>query len=214
MSSFGMFVNGQNKQEGPSHVEMGGDNPVGQGMSKLTEKLGDKYIKPMLGLDQATVPAVGGEAGGALGSELGGGMGAGEAAGALEGAEAAGAAAEGLSSVEAAGAASEGLGGSELLVAALAKGGRVNKVNAMVSPGEGWVPPGKVHQVAAGKTGAMEKIPGKPKVKGDSLKNDTVPKKLDVGGIVIPNSIMQSKNPAKGAKDFVAKIIAKRKGKK
>lgn len=213
MSSFGMFINGQNKQEGPSHVEMGGDNPIGQGMSKLTEKLGDKYIKPMLGLDKATVPAIGGEAGGALGSELGGSMGAGEAAGALEGAEAAGAAAEGLSALEGAGAAAEGLGGSELLVAALAKGGRVNKVNALVSPGEGWVPPGKVKQVAKGAP-VPERIPGKPKVKGDSLKNDTVPKKLDVGGIVIPNSIMQSKNPAKGAKDFVAKIIAKRRGKK
>ncbi len=91
----------------------------------------------------------------------------------------------------------------------MAKGG---KVNAMVSPGELWLPPGKVQQVAKGKDPMQvgEKIPGKPKVAGNSYANDVVPKKLGVGGIVIPNSIMQSDDPAGNAKDFIAQIIAKR----
>lgn len=96
---------------------------------------------------------------------------------------------------------------------AMAKGG---KVPAMVSPGELWLPPSKVDQVAKGKNPMEvgERIPGKPKVPGNSYANDVVPKDLDVGGVVIPNNIMQSKDPAKGASDFVAKIIAKRKAKK
>lgn len=90
---------------------------------------------------------------------------------------------------------------------------RGGKVPAMVSPGEGWLPPKKVAEVVKGKNpmSVAEKIPGKPKVPGNSYANDVVPKKLDVGGIVIPNSIMQSKDPARGAADFVNKIIAKRK---
>lgn len=95
----------------------------------------------------------------------------------------------------------------------MAEGG---KVAALVSPGEGWIPPGKVGEVAKGKNPmvVMDRFPGKPKVPGNSYANDTLPRKLDVGGIVIPNEIMQSKDPAKGARDMVAGIIAKRRAKK
>lgn len=94
--------------------------------------------------------------------------------------------------------------------ASFAQGGQVP---ALVSPGELWLPPEKVNEVAAGANPlkAGERIPGTPKVPGNSYANDTVSKNLAVGGVVIPNNIMQSKNPAKGASDFVAKIIAKRK---
>ncbi len=87
------------------------------------------------------------------------------------------------------------------------------KVPAMLSPGEKYIPPGKVGQAAASANplAAGKTVPGKPKVAGNSYSNDVVPAKLDTGGIVIPNSIMQSKNPEKGAHDFISNIIAKRK---
>lgn len=90
------------------------------------------------------------------------------------------------------------------------------KVPALVSPGEHYLPPKDVKKVAKeGKSPLTvgERIPGKPKVKGDSYKNDTVHKTLEAGGIVIPNSIMQSEDPAKKAYEFVAAIQA-RHGKK
>lgn len=52
-------------------------------------------------------------------------------------------------------------------------------------------------------------VPGKAKVAGDSLKNDTVDAKLSPGEIVIPRSIATSKNaPAEAAK-FVAACLAR-----
>lgn len=94
------------------------------------------------------------------------------------------------------------------------KGGHV--VPAMVSPGEVYLPPKKAEEVAAkGKNPIAEgeRIPGKAKVRGDSLKNDTVHKNLEAGGIVIPKSIMESDDAAKKAHAFVQAIVAKR-GKK
>lgn len=91
------------------------------------------------------------------------------------------------------------------------------KVNAMVSPGEVYLPPGKAKEVAKeGKNPLKEgeKIPGKPKVKGNSYENDVVPKKLKEGGVVIPNSIMQSEDPAGQAAEFVKKLVEKSGGSK
>lgn len=90
------------------------------------------------------------------------------------------------------------------------------RVPAMVSPGELYIPPGNVKKVANGANpmSVGAKIPGQPKVPGNSYANDTVPAKLDVGGIVIPNSIMQSKDPVKGAIDMIERIMAKRRGDK
>jgi hypothetical protein len=91
----------------------------------------------------------------------------------------------------------------------LAKGG---KVPAMVSPGERYLPPKAVAEVAKGKSPlkAGEMIPGKAKVKGDSLKNDVVPKTLEEGGIVLPRSVMESKHPHWEAHKFVSAIMAKK----
>ena len=86
------------------------------------------------------------------------------------------------------------------------------KVPAMVSPGERYLPPSEVEKVAKGKKEAAtagEKIPGKAKVKGDSLKNDTVPKTLEEGGIVLPKSVMEAKHPHWEAHKFVSAILAK-----
>lgn len=88
-------------------------------------------------------------------------------------------------------------------------------VPALVSPGEQYLPPKAVKKVTKeGKNplAVGERIPGKPKVKGNNYKNDTVKKNLESGGIVIPNSIMQSKNPHFEAMKFVHATIAKNRG--
>lgn len=97
-----------------------------------------------------------------------------------------------------------------------AKGG---KVNAMVSPGERFLKPEAVKKVAEGKADPIEsgeKIPGKPKVPGavDSYKNDTVHKKLEEGGIVIPRHVTMGPDPKKAAFAFVVKELGKKKVKK
>lgn len=95
-------------------------------------------------------------------------------------------------------------------------GAAKKKIPAMVSPGEVYLKPGQAKQVAKGKANpikAGEKIPGKPKVSGNSYTNDVVPKKLDAGGVVIPNSVMQSSDPAHNAYKFVQAVMAQKKAK-
>lgn len=93
----------------------------------------------------------------------------------------------------------------------MAQGG---KVPALVSPGEQYLKPQDVQKVKQGanplKVG--ERIPGKPMHPGNDYRNDIVPKTLEEGGIIIPNKVMQSKDPKKAAADFVAAVLA-RKGK-
>lgn len=115
------------------------------------------------------------------------------------------------------GSGTSGLGiGSLASLAFAAKGGKANsKVPALVSPGERYLPPKEVKDVAEGKKPPMKaghKIPGKPKVPGakDSYANDTVPATLDEGGIVLPRSVTQAKNPAKAAHAFVSAILKKK----
>lgn len=85
-------------------------------------------------------------------------------------------------------------------------------VPALVSPGERYLTPKEAKKVAKGEKAPLkagEKIPGKPKFPGNDYRNDVVPKKLKEGGIVIPNKILQSKNPGHEAKKFVQAVIAK-----
>lgn len=58
------------------------------------------------------------------------------------------------------------------------------------------------------------KVPGKAEVKGDSSKNDVVPAVLSPGEIVIPRSVLASKNPALAAAHFVEQELAKQGQKK
>ncbi len=85
------------------------------------------------------------------------------------------------------------------------------KVPAMVSPGEQYLPPQDVKKVEQGADplSVGERIPGKAKVKGNSYANDTVPKTLESGGIVLPKSVMEAKHPHWEAHKFVAAIMAK-----
>lgn len=129
--------------------------------------------------------------------------GADAAAGAADTAAAAGTAADASAAAGAADASGE-IG----LLAALSKGGRVP---AMVSPGEISLSPKEAAAVVDKGKSPMkvgERIPGKAKVPGNSLKNDTVPKTLEEGGIIIPRS-------AAGNEDKAAAFVAahfKRKG--
>lgn len=94
--------------------------------------------------------------------------------------------------------------GQMMQLAMMARGGRVP---AMLSPGEMYLPPEQAKAVARGSRNPMAagtKIPGQAKVKGDSPKNDTVPAELEEGGVVIPRSVMQSKDPKAAAARFVA----------
>jgi len=52
-------------------------------------------------------------------------------------------------------------------------------------------------------------VPGKAKVKGDSLKNDTVDAKLSPKEIVLPRSVTMSSDPVGNSAKFVAAILAK-----
>jgi hypothetical protein len=96
-----------------------------------------------------------------------------------------------------------------MLAALMAKGG---KVPAMVSPGEIYLKPDQAKAVAQGKKSPMsgERIPGKAAVKGNSLKNDTVPKTLDEGGVVIPRSVLEGPNAHNNAYKFVNSVLAKK----
>ncbi len=90
----------------------------------------------------------------------------------------------------------------------LAKGG---KVPVKVSPGELYLRPEAAKQVAEGKANPLavgKKIPGKAKVKGDSYANDTVDAELDVGGVVVPKSKMESNDPMEHARRFVEAVYA------
>lgn len=91
----------------------------------------------------------------------------------------------------------------------MAKGG---KVPALVSPGETYLNPSQVERVKSGASPLKigEKIPGAPKHPGNDYRNDTVPKTLESGGIVIPNNVMQSKDKDAKARAFVAAVLAKK----
>lgn len=83
------------------------------------------------------------------------------------------------------------------------------KVPAEVSPGEISLTPENVEKVLNGASplDVGEKIPGKAKVKGDSKKNDTVPRTLEDGGVVIPRSHAMSEEKAAL---FVHRAMAKK----
>lgn len=56
-------------------------------------------------------------------------------------------------------------------------------------------------------------VPGKAHVRGDSLKNDTVPAMLSPGEIVIPRTIATSEDAPEKAAKFVAAVLARKKTK-
>lgn len=101
-------------------------------------------------------------------------------------------------------------GGAEAAAPPMLMEAQGGKVPAMVSPDEIYLSPKQAKQVAAGTKppSVGEKIKGKAKVAGDSLKNDTVPKMLAPGGVVVKRSMAQ--DPQK-AIAFVRAVLAKQK---
>jgi hypothetical protein len=101
------------------------------------------------------------------------------------------------------------LGNADLMYGA--KGGVVDPVGqiyyGMACGGSVMNQGGMLDGEAHAKT--MEPVPGKAKVKGDSLKNDVVPAKLSPGEIIIPKSVMESKDPLKEGTKFLAKALRK-----
>jgi hypothetical protein len=91
-------------------------------------------------------------------------------------------------------------------LAGWAKGGKIDwhshfagggKVEAMVSPGEIYLPPEDVEKVIKRGDNPLKlgtKFKGKASVRGDSLKNDTIPATLQEGGVVIPRHVMSKKS--------------------
>ncbi len=59
-----------------------------------------------------------------------------------------------------------------------------------------------------------EAVPGVAQVSGDSPKNDNVPALLSPGEVVIPRTVMQSKNPVENSAKFVQAILAKKRMKR
>jgi hypothetical protein len=93
-----------------------------------------------------------------------------------------------------------------------AKGGMVP---VALSPGEVKLPPKAVDKVKKGADplAVGGKVPGKSPHPGNDYRNDTYKTKAEPGTIIIPKSVLESKNPHKEAYAFVNKILAKR-GKK
>jgi hypothetical protein len=96
----------------------------------------------------------------------------------------------------------------------LSQGGEAHGlVPAMVSPGERYLNPEEVKKVVENGENPLKlgkKFGGTAKVKGDSLKNDTVPADLEEGGVVIPRHVMNKKSADKAAL-FVHKAVHMRK---
>lgn len=93
------------------------------------------------------------------------------------------------------------------------KGAGGGQVPVMLSPGEKKLLPNEAKMVAGGKVSVNQvgkKIPGKAKVAGDDYKNDTYKDKVPAGSVIIKRSIMNSKDPVRGAADFVRAVMAKK----
>jgi len=100
-----------------------------------------------------------------------------------------------------------------MLGGSMAQGGRVK---AMVSPGEIVLSrseassPKQAAQIAASKARSGQKVGGTPKVKGDSVRNDTVPMDLESGGIVVKRT--KASSPKKAA-EFAYRVAMNKRSK-
>jgi hypothetical protein len=102
---------------------------------------------------------------------------------------------------------------------------RGGKVPAKVSEGEVVVPPkyanspkraaSYVGNVLASGGSIKAKTPAQKATKpGNSYDNDKIDKELPEGAIVMPRSVTMSRNPERNTADFVAKCLAKQKGRR
>lgn len=238
-SSFGRYMAGQsNGSQAPQGFQsiQNSDNPLQAGTQQLVGTLAKKYIKPMFqnhgggsvnpsgigsqynqagpNLDVAGVLPQGAAQGPSLSPNVNFTPNGQQNSGAYQfGNTPATDAAAKASPLASVADKAPDLSAAEDLGDSFAHGG---KVQALVSPGERYLPPREVAKVAKGQKSPMEageKIPGKPAVGGakNDYANDTVPKTLDEGGIVLPRSVTQSKNPQWAAHKFMSDIMSRKK---
>lgn len=95
-------------------------------------------------------------------------------------------------------------------VANFLHGGVAKKVPAMVSAGEVYLTPDQVKKVVHEGANPLKighKFKGKAKVKGDSIKNDTIPVDLEEGGVIVDRKNVMSKEKASS---FVHHAVARK----
>lgn len=230
-SSIGKFMYGFTEATKPQQGQdggmqnLGGDsggNPVGEGMKKLTQKVGEKYVKPLFESAPANVnmgqgPTVSNlmKEPGYAQYELGADASAAPMAGTPEAVEHAGTASaaeaggEGFTAAGGSAAATEGTEaatayeGAEGAAALGESESALSGSEALLALNKG----GNVgHKLKKGGS-----VPGKAKYKGDTTKNDTVSAKLSPGEVVIPKSVMESPDPVSNAAKFVAAVMARKK---
>lgn len=194
MNSQGITNQGGMGQQAQSPVLSGGFGALGP-MGGTTSKTGSFLGQSMSKIMKPVSKMMGGESKGNKGSMPGGGMSdvtgggtsvTGDSMG-LEGGTMGNAAGAGEAEGAAAGEAASGAEMSELAALA-AHGGQIKKRMDFRSGGH---------------------VPGKAKHAGDNLKNDTVPAMVSPGEIVIPRSVINSKDAPDASAKFVAAILAR-----
>lgn len=85
-------------------------------------------------------------------------------------------------------------------------------VKALVSAGERYLNPDEVKAVLKGAdpTKLGQRFPGKAKVKGDSMENDTIHEDLEEGGVVIPRHITMKKMSPEKEAAFVRRAVKRK----
>lgn len=95
-----------------------------------------------------------------------------------------------------------------------AKGGKTKSVDALVAPGEIYLPPKAAKEAKEGKRNPLkgEKIKGKAPIEGavNDYRNDIVPKKLKAGGVILPNAVTKAADPHEAAQCFIAALKSKK----
>lgn len=97
----------------------------------------------------------------------------------------------------------------------LASGGKINKVDVVLSPGEKVLTPEQAQKAKAGASISGKTVPGKAAVGGsvNSYSNDTYETKLKPGSVVLPRSVTQAKDPKEAEARFLETLKSKKKGK-
>lgn len=98
-------------------------------------------------------------------------------------------------------------------VAVAYHGGTINTgVPVKLSPGERKVSPWEAQEIASGNASALsasQRVPGKSPLPGDNPKNDIINDRVQPGTIIIPHSVLSSKDPGEAEKQYVLQQLKK-----
>jgi hypothetical protein len=109
-------------------------------------------------------------------------------------------------------------GATNAMPSAGVPGGNQSAGSGAIPTNGGFIDPSQTDQTftaaQGGNVGSKLKqgggVPGKAAVKGNSYKNDTVKALLSPGEVVIPKSVMEGKDPIRGAAQFVQAVMRKK----